>query len=116
MSYADTLLANGERITLRSRQHWLAILLDARWGFVAVIAAIILLVVGGSLDPSGVVGTGRQVLGWVTLVLFVGGLGWIGLTLANWINEEYIVTNRRVLKVSGLINKHSADSSLEKIN
>lgn len=116
MSYADTLLANGERVTLRSHQHWLAIVLDSRWGIAAVIGAIVLLVVGGALDPTGIVGTIRQLLGWVTLVLFVGGIGWIALTLANWINEEYIVTNRRVMKVSGLINKHSADSSLEKIN
>jgi hypothetical protein len=116
VSYADTLLANGERVTLRARQHWLAIILDARWGILAVIAAIVLLVVGGALDPTGVVGTVRQVLGWLTLVLFVGGIGWIALTIANWLNEEYLVTNRRVMKVSGLINKHSADSSLEKIN
>jgi len=116
VSYADTLLANGERVTLRSRQHPLAIVIDARWGFAAVIGALVLLFVGGALDPTGAVGTIRQVLGWVTLVLFVGGLGWIALTVANWLNEEYIVTNRRVMKVSGLINKHSADSSLEKIN
>jgi hypothetical protein len=116
MSYADTLLANGERVTLRARQHWLAIVLDARWGVVAVIAAIVLLIVGSGLDAKDIAGTIRQILGLATLVLFVGGLGWIALTVANWLNEEYIVTNRRVMKVSGLINKHSADSSLEKIN
>ena len=34
----------------------------------------------------------------------------------GWSAEDYIVTNRRVLKVEGILNKHSADSSLEKIN
>jgi hypothetical protein len=31
-------------------------------------------------------------------------------------NQQYVITNRRVLQVSGVINKHSGDSSLEKIN
>jgi hypothetical protein len=115
-SYADSLLANGERITLRERQHWLAILLDSRWGIVAIVGALVLLLVGGNLDPTGAVGTVRQVLGWVTLGLFLFGIVQIALVLANWFNEEYLITNRRVMKVDGLLNKHSADSSLEKIN
>ena len=116
MGYADTLLASGERITLRSRQHWLAIVIDARWGILAIVGAIVLLLVGGNLDATGFVGTLRQVLGWVTLGLFIFGVAQLGLVVANWLNEEYLITNRRVMKVDGLINKHSADSSLEKIN
>jgi hypothetical protein len=116
MGYADTLLSDGERITLRERQHPLAVVLDARYGILAVIGALVLLFVGGALDPTGVVGTIRGLLGWLTLILFVVGLAQIGITVADWLNEEYIVTNRRVLKVDGLINKHAADSSLEKIN
>ena len=34
----------------------------------------------------------------------------------KWRAEEYIVTNRRLLKVSGVVNKREADSNLEKIN
>jgi hypothetical protein len=34
----------------------------------------------------------------------------------SWYSEDYLVTNRRVLKVEGIVNKRSADSSLEKIN
>ena len=116
MSYADTLLADGERVTLRSHQHWLAVVIDSRRGVLGRVGSLVLLVLGGFLDPTGVVGTIRQLLGWTTLVLFVIGVAIIALTIANWVNEEYIVTNRRVMKVNGLINKHSADSSLEKIN
>jgi hypothetical protein len=120
MSYADTLLSDGERVTMRARQHWLAVVLDSRWGILSLVIALILLWLGaGPLakgDNGGIVDSFKGVLGIVTLVLFVIGLGWIALTVANWLNEEYIVTNRRVLKVEGLLNKHSADSSLEKIN
>jgi len=120
MTYADTLLSDGERVTLRGRQHWLSILLDARWGILSLVIALVLLwLAAGSLakgDNGGLVDSFKGILGIVTLVLFVAGLGWIALTIANWLNEEYLVTNRRVLKVEGLLNKHSADSSLEKIN
>ena len=120
MTYADTLLSDGERGTLRGRQHWLSIVLDSRWGILSLVVALLLLWVGaGPLakgDNGGLVDSFKGILGIVTLVLFVVGLGWIGLTIANWMNEEYLVTTRRVLKVEGVLNKHSADSSLEKIN
>ncbi len=116
MGYADSLLADGERITFRSRQHWLAVVLESRWAILMVVGAIVLLWLGSGLDPTGAVGTIRQFLGIVTLLLFLVGLAWIGLTIVNWSNEEYLVTTRRVMKVEGLLNKHSADSSIEKIN
>jgi len=34
----------------------------------------------------------------------------------QWWAQDYAVTNRRLLKVTGILNKRSADSSLEKIN
>jgi uncharacterized membrane protein YdbT with pleckstrin-like domain len=44
------------------------------------------------------------------------GIAWIGLVVWRWSAQDYLVTNMRVIKVEGIINKHSADSSLEKIN
>ena len=34
----------------------------------------------------------------------------------HWKTDEYVITNRRLLKVEGIINKRSGDSNLEKIN
>jgi len=34
----------------------------------------------------------------------------------TWRAEEYIITGRRVLKIEGLLDKKSGDSSLDKIN
>jgi hypothetical protein len=54
--------------------------------------------------------------------------GWIGIAVAilpflelvriflDWLNERYIITNRRVMEVSGIINKHVSDSALEMVN
>jgi hypothetical protein len=34
----------------------------------------------------------------------------------DWFNERYVVTNRRVMLIRGIINKHVSDSALEKVN
>jgi hypothetical protein len=34
----------------------------------------------------------------------------------DWLNERYIITNRRVMEMRGIINKHVRDSALEKVN
>ena len=68
------------------------------------------------MDPNGLSGTIKTLLGWVTLILFVGGIAvaiWTGL---RYINQEYVLTNRRVIQVEGVLNRNSTDSSLEKIN
>ena len=49
-------------------------------------------------------------------MLFVVGLGQVIWKWLHWWTDEYIVTNRRLMKVTGVVNKGSADSSLEKIN
>jgi hypothetical protein len=34
----------------------------------------------------------------------------------DWFNEHYIITNRRVMLIRGIINKRVSDSALEKVN
>jgi uncharacterized membrane protein YdbT with pleckstrin-like domain len=38
------------------------------------------------------------------------------MRVVRWWNEQYIITNRRVIQAEGVINKHVIDSSLEKVN
>src|SRR5438105_15515366 len=111
--YADSLLADGERIALRTRQHWLATIIDGRYPWLMVVAGVVLTLLSSNFDPGHPV---RTVLGTGGLILVLVGLLWLVKVYWNWYAEDYIVTNRRVLKVDGIINKHSADSSLEKIN
>ena len=109
--YADTLLSQGEVVALRTRQHWIAPLVEARYPILVFIAAIVVFVIDSNLT-----GTIHDLLGYVALVGVVVGVLWTGFIFWRWSAEDYIVTNRRVLKVEGILNKHSADSSLEKIN
>ena len=71
---------------------------------------------GGDLDPAGFSGTLAELLGWVTAALFFGGIAVFVWTALHYINQEYVLTNRRVIQVEGVLNRNATDSSLEKIN
>ncbi len=116
MSYADGLLSTGERISYRNKQHPFVAIWGARYAILAIVIAAVLLWVGSNMDPNGAVGSLKLGLGWVTAILFIGGIAvaiWNGL---RYINQEYVLTNRRVIQVEGVLNRNSTDSSLEKIN
>jgi hypothetical protein len=116
MSYADGLLSTGERISYRNKQHPFVFIWGARYAILALVIAVLAILLGGSLSTDGIGGSARTVLGWITLILFVGGIAvavWTGL---RYINQEYVLTNRRVIQVEGVLNRNSTDSSLEKIN
>jgi uncharacterized membrane protein YdbT with pleckstrin-like domain len=52
----------------------------------------------------------------VAIVLSLVPLFHFGRRVAWWWNEKYIVTNRRVIQIEGILDKHVIDSSLEKVN
>ena len=106
--YADGLIADGEHILLRTRQHWFSIVAYtlAFWVLAAIAAGFFVL---GRV-------TGWDLFNWVALIAFVGALIWVGWRYASWTFQDYIITNRRVMQVEGIVNKVSKDSSLEKIN
>jgi len=116
MAYADGLLSKGERITHREKQHWWVFVWGARFTILAIVIALIFFFLGGNLSPEGASGTFRSILSWITAALFVAGLALLLWTTLRYLNQEYVLTNRRVLQVEGVVNKRVVDSSLEKIN
>jgi hypothetical protein len=111
MPYLDQMLASGEQPIRRDHQHWFVLVADAFYGFLAIVAAMVLFFLSQNLT-GGI----RDVLSIVVPVLLIGGLLYILWEALRWRNEEYIVTSRRVLRMEGVINKRVIDSSLEKIN
>ncbi len=116
MSYADGLLSTGERILHRNKQHPFIFIWGARWAILAVIIAALSLWLGSRFEPTGISGGIRSLLSILTVVLFVGGLAVFAWTALRYFNQEYVLTNRRVIEVSGVLNRSATDSSLEKIN
>src|SRR5436305_3855875 len=115
--YTDSLLTEGEVVVYRARQHWLALLIRGRSGVALVIVALLLfgliVVARNLIPPQSLQETLTSGLG---LVLLVIGVLIFAYRWWQWSNQDYVITNRRLLKVTGIFNKHSADSSLEKIN
>jgi hypothetical protein len=116
MAYLDNLLASGEAPLRREHQHWFVVVADARYAIFAWIAALLLLIVSGAVPNDGAGQGLRQIIGFAVLILVLGGLLYFGWQILRWMNEEFVVTSRRVLQTEGVINKRVVDSSLEKIN
>ena len=108
--YVQSMLGDKEKIVLITRQHWFTLVQ-------AIITEIIVsLVIIGIVTAVFVffplVGT-LSLFGLLLLVIPIVSLTHDALV---WTNREYIVTNRRVIQISGVINKKVTDSSLEKVN
>src|SRR3954453_5177896 len=116
MSYADGLLSTGERILYRNKQHPFVFIWGARYSILALVFAFLVLMIRSGLGSGGVNDTLSNVLGWATAILFFGGLAVAGWTILRYFNQEYVLTNRRVIQVEGVFNRNATDGSLEKIN
>ncbi len=114
MRYADSLLSEGEVVVLRTRQHWLALLMRARVALLLWLIGIVLL--GLIIWFNVQAGLIRDLLSAAALVALFAGLIVFLWAFWHWWAQDYIVTNRRLLKVTGVLNKRSGDSSLEMIN
>jgi hypothetical protein len=111
--YADSLLTEGEVIVLRTRQHWFALIARARTGIGLFVLGLALLFIIAWFKVTGSVYT---VFSWAALILLVLGAIAFVARFWSWWAQDYLITNRRLLKVTGVLSKRSADSSLEKIN
>ncbi len=117
MPYADGLLATNERILRRERQHPIfPILVAGRWVIIALTIGIVgFLLTQITNGDGGIVGFIDQLLTWATIIaLGLAVIGFIWSTI-QWMSQEYVLTDRRVMHVHGVINKQSTDASLENI-
>jgi len=111
MSYSDGLLSTGERVIHSAKQHWLVLVWGARYAVLGLIVGVILAVV-----QTGLSSPTKDVVNFVAIVLLAVGAAVLVWTLLRYLNQQYILTNRRVIEVEGVLNKKVTDSSLEKIN
>jgi hypothetical protein len=111
--YADSLLTEGEVIVLRTRQHWFALIARARTGIALFVLGLVLLFIIAWFKVTGAVYT---VFSWAAFILLILGIVFFVARFWTWWAQDYMITNRRLLKVTGVLSKRSADSSLEKIN
>ena len=105
-TYLQGMLGQHERILLETRQHWFILLSN----ILLEILLIVLLLAGFTAltfaFPVAAIGF---------LLVFIPIIGMVR-DILMWYNRSYIVTNRRVIQISGVFDKNVIDSSLEKVN
>jgi uncharacterized membrane protein YdbT with pleckstrin-like domain len=109
MGYVEGLLGKNEQIVIRTRRHWMMLVGSFVSNLVLAVVIIAVSVAALLLNVS-------PFLPALIAVLLVVPLAFFLRDYLVWWNEEYLVTNRRVVQAKGVINKHVIDSSLEKVN
>jgi uncharacterized membrane protein YdbT with pleckstrin-like domain len=107
--YLHSLLGDEEAIILATHQHWFVLFRSILMEIIVtllIIAAITAAWILWLLTPIVAIG----------YVLILIPLGSMIHDILLWSNQDYIVTNLRVIQLSGIINKNVIDSSLEKVN
>ncbi|HNT53192.1 MAG TPA: PH domain-containing protein [Anaerolineaceae bacterium] len=113
-AYIRKLLGEQETVLLAIRQHWF-MLFGAIFLEVVLISVLIgLAILFSVLWPAAAFL--HLVLMVLTPILVLILLVTLIRDILVWSNRQYIVTNRRVIQVNGIINKNVTDSSLEKVN
>ena len=110
-SYLDSLLGEREQIQHVARQHWFILLSSIALEIFTILVMLAAIITSVTLLPQ------------FTLIAFVVGIGLLLIPIVSMIRDiliythhEYIVTNRRVIQIFGILNKQVIDSSLEKVN
>jgi uncharacterized membrane protein YdbT with pleckstrin-like domain len=109
IEYLKMQLGSNEEIRYTERHHWifpLAVMFKWILFAAAIIVVIILFDVIWSPDV--------RFVKWFYLVLLIPVLR-IAWGFLSWRMNVYVLTNRRVVEVTGVLNKKVSDSSLEKL-
>jgi len=111
--YLQSLLGDRENIILATRHHWFvlaaSIILEIVLILIVFIATLSLSIYLSSQPTWPIV----AVIGFVLLLIPIT----TGTRdILNWTNHQFIITNHRVMQISGIFNKSVIDSSLDKVN
>src|SRR5512135_3575209 len=113
--YLQSLIGEREKIILVTRHHWFVL---AR----SIILEIVLILVVFAATIAGTVAVTATNSPFVFIVPLVGFVILL-IPIATgtrdfliWTHHQYIITNLRVMQISGIFNKNVIDSSLDKVN
>ncbi len=105
-TYIQEVMGENERILLVTRQHWSVL-------FGHILLEIILMIM---LTAGVIAFTSNYPNAFFGFILVLVPLVGMLRDILLWYSREYMVTNRRVVQISGILSKNIVDSSLEKVN
>ena len=113
MAYLDRVLAPGERVEVRTRRHAVVLLRSVGAALFLILAGIFLAVYVGGIgrfpEPARVWALGGVALAALGVLIAIPA--WL-----RWRSEEFLVTDRRVIQLEGVLTKQALDSNLDKVN
>ena len=107
-SYVDNLLGEHEKILMVARQHWFTFLQAVLVEILFIVVILTIVTVLLLITHLSIIALGFFLL----IIPFVG----MARDFVDWTSRQYIISNFRVVQVSGIVNKNVIDSSLEKVN
>ena len=105
-TYIQDLLSENERILLETHQHWFVLFNKIFLEIILIVIIIAASLFAAAYYPIAIAG----------LILVLVPLAGMLKDITVWRNQAYLVTTRRVIQISGVLNKDVVDSSLEKVN
>ena len=106
--YIQDLLGENERILLVTRQHWFVLFSN----ILLEILLIVLIIAGVTVAQIFFPLVPLVSFGYILVLVPLAGMI---RDILVWSNRQYIVTNRRVIQVTGVLSKEVLDTSLEKV-
>ena len=109
--YLKSVLGQLEEIILVTRHHWFVLLRSIFVEGIMIIAILVLVSLGVATLPQA----DYPWLPWLYLLIILpfASLFW---DVLKFTNHAFVITNRRIIQIDGVINKNVTDSSLEKVN
>lgn len=108
--YVESLLGEREKIVLIAHQHWFILVRAIVFEIV-----IILILIALTITTGAYLSEFALLIGAVGTILLLLPLSTMIRDILDWTNRQFIVTNRRVVQISGILNKNVTDSSLVKV-
>lgn len=102
--HAKYLIAS-ERAVVVTRRHWVSLVRTGALAAAAFLLGLLTVLYLGDVQFFAVVG----------VLVLLGALGWLGFAYWNWATEEFVITDKRVLLVSGVITRRVAIMPLTKV-
>jgi hypothetical protein len=113
MSVSENLIAN-ESIVIETKKHWIAPARDSLWAAGMILLGLFLWYWNPSGD--GILGFLWAAIAIARWVLLIGGIAWIVYNIFVWRTAEFAVTNLRVLRYEGFMQKRSSETLLSSVS
>jgi hypothetical protein len=113
MSISESLIAN-ESVVIEAKKHWIAPARDSLWAAGMILLGLFLWYWNPSGD--GILGFLWAAIAIARWVLLIGGIAWIAYNIVVWRTAEFAVTNLRVLRYEGLVQRRSSETLLTSVS